>query len=108
LRNCHNRQRLNWGIVDKSEWLQIPGDLRPVLKLDDLKFYQCPVSSISQKTWQILELVNETTNAECDILHLPYQGTILDQPIFYREAVKIVRNERNKHRQRKMDEMRQK
>jgi hypothetical protein len=66
-----------------------------VLKIDDLKFFACPLSFISSKSWQMLELVNETTDLETGrILHLPYPGTITQQPEWYREAVKIKRNER--------------
>lgn len=69
------------------------------MKIGDLKLFACPVSTITAKTWQILKLVNETTHPETTtILHLPFDGSILDQPAWYREAVTIVREERNAHR----------
>jgi len=68
---------------------------KPAAKIDDLKFFECPGSAITRSTWQILALVNETTDREGNILHLPYPGTILDQPPWYREAVRIVASERN-------------
>lgn len=41
-------------------------------------------------------MVNETTSGESgDIHHLPYPGTVLDQPSWYREAVRIKRAERH-------------
>lgn len=66
-----------------------------VLKIDDLKFFACPVSFITARSRQLLELVNETCDLETGkIDHLPYPGTITQQPDWYREAVKIKRNER--------------
>lgn len=81
----------------------MPPDVRPVLHgsdFGDLRFYQCPVSTITADTWEMLALVNETTNAEGEIIHLPWPGTILDQPGTYREAVRIVRAERQEARKR--------
>jgi len=42
--------------------------------------------------------VTETVNEEGNILHLPYPGTYLEQPPWYREAVNILRENRNKYR----------
>lgn len=104
LRNCHNRHDLSWSIaLEAAEWRQVPPEVRPVLHgedFDDLRFYQCPVSCITADTWELLALVDETTNAEGDILHLPCPGTILDQPGVYREAVRIVKSERAAARRR--------
>jgi len=66
-----------------------------VLKIDDLKFFECPQSAVKPRSWHLLSLVTETTDADGNILHLPYPGTILDQPGRYREAVRIVKSERN-------------
>jgi hypothetical protein len=83
----------------EQEWLSVTEELEDVLKIDDLKFFACPISTITTRTWQILDLVNETTDDETTkIIHMPRPGTILDQPHWYREAVKIVRAERNRHR----------
>lgn len=77
-----------------------------MLKEGDVKFFECPVSAIKQRTWDRIRLVNESTTGEhTDILHLPYPGTILDQPPWYREAVRIVRVERNEHRAREMEKL---
>lgn len=66
-----------------------------MLKIDNLKFFQCPLSYITPRSWRILDLVVETTSGETgEILHLPYSGSYLEQPAWYREAVKIRRNER--------------
>lgn len=82
----------------------VSSTLRHVLKVADTKFFECPQSAVKSKTWQILSLVNETTGGEnTDILHLPYPGTILDQPPWFREAVRIVASERNRHRREQME-----
>lgn len=66
-----------------------------VLKIDDLKFFVCPLSFITPRSWEMLGLVNETTSGEtCEILHLPFPGSYLEQPEWYREAVRIKRGER--------------
>jgi hypothetical protein len=73
--------------------------LRRVLKIDDIIFLECPMSCITRRTWEILRLVNETTDGEhTNILHLPFPGTILDQPPWYRQAVQIVRTGRAEYR----------
>lgn len=67
-----------------------------VMKIDDLKFFECPQSCITKSTWQILGFINETTNADCEILNPPpFPGTYMEQPQWYREARRIVRAERN-------------
>ena len=69
-----------------------------------VKFFECPVSAIKQRTWNLMRLVNETTSSEhCDILHLVAPGTILDQPLWFTESVQIVRSERAEHRLREME-----
>lgn len=87
-----------------DEWRQVSAALKPVLKIGDIKFYECPVSAITPRSWERMKLVNETTGGEnTDILHLPFPGTILDQPPWYREAVRIVRHERAEHRSREFE-----
>jgi hypothetical protein len=82
-----------------DEWnLTVPAGYHDheVLKIDDLKFFVCPISFIASKSWEILELVNETTDPETGrIEHLPYAGALTEQPGWYREAVKIKRTERH-------------
>lgn len=66
-----------------------------VLKIDSLKFFSCPTSFITARSWELLELVNETTDLETGtILHLPFPGSLTQQPEWYREAVKIKKAER--------------
>lgn len=91
----------------KDEWCQVSSTVRHVLKIDDVKFYECPASAITARSWQLMRLVNETTGGDhTDILHLPCPGTILDQPPWYREAVQIVRHERAAHRAKMMEKNR--
>lgn len=67
----------------------------------DLKFYACPVCLITEKTNRIINLVNETTDFDGNIKHMPYPGNYLEQPIWYRDAVTIIRNLRFKYRKEK-------
>lgn len=106
-RNCRNRKKLKHNIIaGRENWRQVSATLRNVLKIDDLKFFECPQSAITQKTWRILSLVHETTNNDGDILHMPFEGGILDQPPWYREAVRMVKRERAAHQKRKIEEAR--
>lgn len=84
------------------------GRQKPVLKVADTKFMACPVSSITTRTWEIIALVNQTTDAEGNILHLPFPGSYLQQPQWYREAVQIVRGERARHQREQMEKERAK
>ena len=93
-RNCHNKKQYENPILLKSEWKTISTSHRDVLKIGDLKFFECPVSTINRKTWDIISLVNETTDGEGNILHLPFVGTILEQPDWYRQSVRILKKER--------------
>lgn len=90
-----------------DEWRQVSSRYRHVLKLGDMKICACPVSTISSRTWQILRLVNETTDPETTSIRiLPFDGGLLDQPLWYRQAVEIVRSERNRHRKEELDKKR--
>lgn len=97
-RNCKNQQHIADPILMKDDWHLISPSRRHVLKIRDLKFYQCPVSVITATTWDVISLVNETTDGEGNILHLPFAGSYLDQPHWYREAVKLTKQERHEHR----------
>jgi hypothetical protein len=99
-RNCNNRQNRRESITHRDEWYLWPESLKPVQKLGDLKLWECPLTAISRRTWEILALVNETTNIDAEVLHLPFNGAWLDQPKWYRQAVSIVKVERAKHRQK--------
>lgn len=98
-RNCRNRKRLKHPVLVGDEWNKlVPASYHKheVMKIDDLKFFECPQSFITRSTWQILAFINETTNADCEILQpAPFPGTYLEQPSWYREARKMVRGERN-------------
>lgn len=88
----------------KEEWLSVSSKARAVMKLDDLKFMACPVSTITPRSWQILKLINDCCSAEnCDIINLPFPGTLLEQPTWFRQAVDIVRRERAAHRAKEME-----
>lgn len=101
-KNCNNRQGRIKTIVHKSEWLKWPENLKHVDKWGDLKFFECPRSAITNRTWELIGLVNETTNLEGEVLHLPFDGTWLDQPEFYRTAVQIVKRERIDHKNKQI------
>ena len=98
-RNCYNRngytEKLLLGV---DEWKSIPSSRKPVLKIDDLKFMACPVSSITAHTWQLIKLVNRCTGGEgTELQHLPFAGLISDQPEGFLEAVDIMRKERSEY-----------
>jgi hypothetical protein len=104
VRNCHNHKNFASLILLKSEWKEVTANHHhsSVLKIGDLKFMSCPVSTITTDTWDILALVSETTDGDCNILNLPFAGTIIEQPQWYRQAVKIVKSERAKHQQERL------
>ena len=82
----------------------VSSTLRHVRKMGDIKFFECPISAIKPHTWNLMRLVNDATSSEhCDILHLVAPGTILDQPLWFTEAVQIVRSERAAYRQAQME-----
>lgn len=109
MRNCFNRHQLQpdiaWG---NAEWLQVPGDLKHVMKIDDVKFYRCPIAVITPYSWQLLQLVNDTTNGDCDLLPVPpghpALAEIAERPEAYREAVRIVKSERMAWRNKQIKE----
>jgi hypothetical protein len=82
-----------------------------VLKLDDLMFMACPVSTVTVKTWEALGIVNNCITAENgDWHHFPYPnkvtglpGGLFDQPQWLVEAVGLVRTERAAHRRAMME-----
>ena len=108
VRNCHNRQHFASPLLLKEDWKSISATHKHILKVGDLKFFECPASAITRKTWDIISLVNETTNTDGDILHLPFDGTFLDQPSWYREAVRVTRRERAQHTKESMRKAREK
>lgn len=91
--------------MGQAEWRLISAKIRFIAKWGDLKLFECPLSFITKKTWEILQIVNETTNAAGEILLLPWPGTLLEQPSWYRESVRIVRAEKNKYQQQRLKEV---
>lgn len=80
--------------IGAAEWLQVPASIKPVLKSGDIKFYRCPLSVITPRSWQLIALVNDCITADGDIIRLPADfGDPLPIPLF-REIVKMVRAER--------------
>jgi hypothetical protein len=101
-RNCQNRQGLIHPVlIGAEEWRQVSKTLRHALKIDDLKFFVCPLSYITPQSWDLLALVNETTDSESgqylNIGHLPGLAAEIQKAGEgrYREAVRIKRNERH-------------
>lgn len=79
-----------------------------MLKLGDVKFYRCPISSITPFSWRLLRLANETTNGETEYLNIAHLPGLVEeiQEIGegkYREAVQIVKAERAAHRKKMME-----
>jgi hypothetical protein len=74
--------------------------------MGDLKLYECPLTTITDLTWQIIRIVNQTTDDNGKILHLPYQGAYLDQPEWYRTAVEITQRERAEHQRKQLEAQR--
>lgn len=107
--NCHNRRHLKHTILKGvHDWRQVSSTLRHVLKIGDIKFFECPVSAITPRTWARIKLINETARGEhMENLYLPNPGTIQDQPPWYREALRIVQHERAEHRAREMKKMKE-
>jgi hypothetical protein len=101
-KNCNNWQGRRESITHLSEWNKWPESLKPSEKWGDLKFWECPRSAITTRTWEILALVNETVNSDGDVLHLPFEGQWLKQPQWYRQAVSIVKRERADHRSKEL------
>lgn len=102
--NCHNRKRYLRPIATDKERLLVPASVKPVQKIHTTSFYECPVSAITGKTWQIIGMVNELISAEGEILACA--GKYDEIPLYLRDAIKIVRQERNRHRAEQMEKQR--
>jgi hypothetical protein len=87
-----------------KEWRSISRTMLHVLKIDSTKFFSCPIGCITKSSWQILRMVNDLCGAEnCEILHMPFEGTYFDQPPWFLDAVRIVRQERARHRKEEFE-----
>lgn len=103
--NCHNFKQYQHSILTgKYEWLIMPSSVKPCLKISKTKFYECPMSAITGKTWGIIGMVNEITDQEGNILACA--GKYEDIPSYLRDAIKIMRQERNRHRKEQMEKQR--
>lgn len=92
-----------------AEWRQVSRKLLHVLKIADTKFFACPIGCITRRSWQILRMVNDLCGAEnCEILHMPFDGDYFDQPPWFLDAVRIVREERARHHSEEMKKLRSK
>jgi hypothetical protein len=97
-RNCGNRKKLLHEILVSEEWDRVPLAYHDheVRKIEDLKFFACPVSTITGNTWDLIRQVNLCCNSEGQIIHLPEpELSILNQSPRFLQAVEIVRRERN-------------
>lgn len=97
-RNCNNQKKLLHEILIRDEWEQVPLAYHDheVKKLDDLKFFACPLTVITGNTWELIKQVNLCCDGEGNIRHLPEPSmSILDQSPRFLEAVQIVRAERH-------------
>jgi hypothetical protein len=85
-------------ILVSDEWEQVPTSYHDyeVRKIEDLKFFACPISTITGATWDLLRQVNICCNAAGEIIHLPEpEYSVLDQSPRFLQAVEIVRRERH-------------
>lgn len=65
-----------------------------MLKIEETKFFQCPLQAISGRTWRMLEIAGETTDHNGNVVQRPYPGAYQSQPAWYRHAVRVLRNEK--------------
>jgi hypothetical protein len=72
----------------------VPGALKHIDKIDDLKLFECAGSLVTRSTWQIINLVGEITDQDGRQTHYPL-GNVLEQPGWLREAVRMMRTEKN-------------
>jgi hypothetical protein len=91
-------QNLNpaWDIMgyDSNTPINSRPIIMPVLAMGDLRMFECPMTAIPGWVWDTINLVNNCTDGDGNLLHLPYPGTYLDQPVRFRHAVEITRSER--------------
>jgi hypothetical protein len=67
-----------------------------VKKIEGLKFFACPLSTITGASWELIKQVNICCNSTGDIIHLPEPAvSILEQSPRFMAAVDIIRRERN-------------
>jgi len=97
-RNCGNRKRLLHEVLIGEEWDQVAAGYHEheVKKIEDLKFFACPITAITGNTWELLRQINLCCNSAGEVVHLAEpEFSILDQSPRFLEAVNIIRGERN-------------
>jgi hypothetical protein len=85
-------------ILVSDEWDKVPTTYHDheVRKIEDLKFFACPLTAITGSSWELMRQVNLCCNSSGEIVHLPEPDvSILDQSPRFLRAVEIIRSERN-------------
>lgn len=85
-------------ILTADDWDRVPVKYHDfeVKKIENLKFFACPLTTITGNSWELLRQVNLCCNSAGEIVHLPEPDlSILDQSPRFLKAVEIVRGERN-------------
>lgn len=109
LRNCQNHQEVLHPFLLSDDWNLYPPEKRWVDKVYHTKFFACPLSTITQGTWEMIRLANASLSGEQDaITTLPFSGGYLEQPHWFREAMEIIRNERAEARKEALEKMKNK
>jgi hypothetical protein len=84
-------------ISERWEWSGRPRSLKHVLKGIGVKLYECPTTAITKETWDIIKIVNATTDENgfpTNINLESYQRL----PTWYKQATEITQQMRSDHR----------
>lgn len=108
--NCQNHQGVLYPILNgPDDWRLYPPERKWVEKVWRTKFFACPLSTITQGTWELIRLANQCLSGEGDaITVLPFGGGLLEQPPWFREAMDIIRSERAEYRREQLDKLKTK
>ena len=102
-RNCGNRKGYLEPLLTTDEWHSIPASRKHVVKWPGLKVFECPLSVVTKTTWDILRIVNGTTDGDGYQIR-PFRSVCYeDEPEWYKQAVSIVKTQRSKHREQQME-----
>jgi hypothetical protein len=67
-----------------------------VKKIEDVKFFACPLTTITGNTWELIRQVNICCDTEGTIRHLPEPDiSIMAQSPRFLHAVQTIRSERH-------------
>lgn len=103
-RRCANNEGIKHGILVGPHEFYLPTKtLRPVQKIDNVKFYRCPIKLLTNRTWRIISTVNDVMDGDGRIYNLPFPGTWLEQPLWFRQAVRITRRERSEWQRKQIE-----